>query len=99
DFLHAHSQWFRWTLFFSASTAIGAFTGILILWRRRNRYAFPAAVFPMVFPIAYYLTLAPPRYRHPMDPVLALLSAVSFEAICQTIGRSSIGSSRIIDNK
>jgi len=34
-----------------------------------------------VFPFAYYLTLALPRYRHPIDPTLMLLTAVAISAI------------------
>jgi hypothetical protein len=30
-----------------------------------------------VFPCAYYLTLALPRYRHPIDPILMLLTTVA----------------------
>jgi hypothetical protein len=35
------------------------------------------AVSPLIYPWAFYLTLALPRYRHPIDPVLMLLTAVT----------------------
>jgi hypothetical protein len=36
----------------------------------------PLAVFPVVFPCLYYLTHADLRYRHPMDPVVLLLTVI-----------------------
>ena len=43
---------------------------------RKNPYWFPLAVFPIVFPLTYYLTMVVPRYRLPIDPVLILLTAI-----------------------
>jgi hypothetical protein len=37
---------------------------------------FPLAVFPVVFPCLYYLTHADLRYRHPIDPIVLLLTAI-----------------------
>jgi 4-amino-4-deoxy-L-arabinose transferase-like glycosyltransferase len=37
---------------------------------------FPLAAFPMVFPCLYYLTHADLRYRHPIDPVVLLLTVI-----------------------
>jgi 4-amino-4-deoxy-L-arabinose transferase-like glycosyltransferase len=84
DFLSNHSWWFRFVLAFNIAAAIGTLAGIFILFRNRSGYAFPLAAGPVVFPFAYYLTLALPRYRHPIDPVLMLLTAVS---IAQTAKR------------
>ena len=38
---------------------------------------FPLAVFPVIFPCLYYITHADLRYRHPIDPVLCLLTAIA----------------------
>jgi Dolichyl-phosphate-mannose-protein mannosyltransferase len=38
---------------------------------------FPLAVFPVVFPCLYYLTHADLRYRHPIDPIVLLLTAAA----------------------
>jgi hypothetical protein len=38
---------------------------------------FPFVVFPVVFPCLYYLTHADLRYRHPIDPIVLLLTAVA----------------------
>ncbi len=84
DFLHSRSTWFRYVLIFNLAAALGAFCGIVLLFRQRSIYAFPLAAAPVVFPFAYYLTLAFPRYRHPIDPTLMLLMAVTlFECALQ----------------
>jgi hypothetical protein len=58
---------------------IGALCGIIVLFLRRSPHALLLAAFPIVFPIVYYLTHASLRYRHPIDPIVMLLTAV---AIC-----------------
>jgi hypothetical protein len=73
EFLVSKSSWFRYVLVFNLVAALGAAWGIAMLFLRRSPYAIPLAAGPVVFPLAYYLTLALPRYRHPIDPVLMLL--------------------------
>ena len=70
-------MWFRYVLVFNLLIAGGTLLGLLRLGRARSPYLFPMAVFPLVFGWAYYLTLALPRYRHPIDPALMLLAAVA----------------------
>jgi 4-amino-4-deoxy-L-arabinose transferase-like glycosyltransferase len=77
DLMRARSWWFRFVLLFNVLAAIGALLGIVVLIRMRNAYAFPVAVFPVIFPCVYYLTLALPRYRLPIDPVVMLLAAIA----------------------
>ncbi|MGC2422502.1 MAG: hypothetical protein WA405_12735, partial [Candidatus Acidiferrales bacterium] len=84
DFLRARSLWFRFVLLFNVLAAIGALLGIVVFFRRRNTYAFPLAVFPVVFPCIYYLTLALPRYRLPIDPVVMLLAAIAVAGLLPT---------------
>ena len=81
DFFKSHSGWFRYVLIFNLCAAFGALAGIVFLFRNHNIYAFPLAAGPLVFPFAYYLTLALPRYRHPIDPTLMLLTAVAISGI------------------
>jgi 4-amino-4-deoxy-L-arabinose transferase-like glycosyltransferase len=81
DFLHTPSLWFRSVLLFNALMAIGAVGGIAVLYKRRSASLFPLAVFPVIFPWAYYLTLAYPRYRLPADPAVLLLTAIAASAI------------------
>jgi hypothetical protein len=65
----------RGILLFNLLAAAGALAGAVTLFRQASPYAFPLAIFPVVFPLLYYLTLGIARYRHPMDPCLLLLTA------------------------
>jgi 4-amino-4-deoxy-L-arabinose transferase-like glycosyltransferase len=84
DFVRNQSAWFRYVLLFNLCIAFGALIGIAFLFRSRNVFAFPLAAGPVVFPFAYYLTLALPRYRHPIDPTLMLLTAVAIAESIKT---------------
>lgn len=77
DFRRDHSFRFRGILLFNLLAAAGALAGIVMLARRGACGAFPAAVFPIVYPLPYYLTLFVPRYRLPIDPVVLLLAAAA----------------------
>lgn len=75
DFWKSRSTWFRYVLIFNLAISLGALAGLVRLARERSVYFLPVAVFPLIFPWAYYLTLSLPRYRHPIDPVLVLLTS------------------------
>ncbi len=87
DFAESSSWWFRYVVAFNLLAAAGAFCGIAILLRKRSIFAFPLAVFPVIYPLAFYLTLALPRYRLPIDPVVMLLSAISLQQLISRIHR------------
>jgi len=76
-FLENDSLLLRAILIGNFLTAIGAAFGIAIFFIRRNPYAFPLATFPLIFPIIYYVTHTSLRYRHPLDPVILLLTAIA----------------------
>jgi len=82
DFVRTPGLWFRGVLLVNFFVAIGTAAGIVILWKQQSAYLFPIAVFPLIFPWAYYLTLVVPRYRLPVDPAVMLLTAVALQAIC-----------------
>jgi 4-amino-4-deoxy-L-arabinose transferase-like glycosyltransferase len=81
DFAGSSSWWFRYVVTFNLLAALGALGGIVILFTRRSVFAFPVAVFPVIYPCAFYLTLSLPRYRLPIDPVVMLLCAVSLDRV------------------
>ena len=81
DFLNVDSTWFRFVLLFNLLAASGALLGAIFLIRRGSPFWFPAAIFPLVFPWAYYLSLVLPRYRLPIDPVILLLTAIALESL------------------
>jgi hypothetical protein len=76
-FLDSDSLLTRIALLSNFLAAIGAFGGIIVLFFRRSPYAFPLTAFPIVFPLVYYVTHASLRYRHPIDPIIMLLTAVA----------------------
>ena len=84
DFLRTRSAWFRYVLLFNIVVALGTLAGLVILFTRGSPFALPISVYPVVFPWAYYLTLALPRYRHPIEPVLLLLTAVAIQEALAT---------------
>lgn len=89
DFFRARSAWFRFVLLSNILVAVGTLVGVIALIRRRSEYWFPLAVFPLVFPWAYYLTVVQPRYRLPIDPVLMLLTAIAIDEIARVATRQS----------
>lgn len=80
DFLRFRSVEYRFILLFNLAVAAGAFAGVVWLFRMRSLYAVPLAAYVIVFPCAYYLTLAIPRYRHPIDPAVLLLTSMALGA-------------------
>jgi 4-amino-4-deoxy-L-arabinose transferase-like glycosyltransferase len=82
-FRDADSPLVRLVLVSNTLAAMGALCGIVVLLRSRNMYAFPLAGVVMVYPVIYYVTHASLRYRHPIDPVVLLLSAALVAALVQ----------------
>ena len=56
---------------------LGTILGLYFLSRAKNPAAFPIAVFPALYPIIFYLTHTSLRYRHPIDPILLLLTVAT----------------------
>ncbi|HKS81636.1 MAG TPA: glycosyltransferase family 39 protein [Candidatus Acidoferrales bacterium] len=61
--------------------SLGVLAGILTLFWRRNPFAFPLAAVPIIYPLLYYVTVPMLRYRHPIDPVIILLTAAGIVGI------------------
>jgi 4-amino-4-deoxy-L-arabinose transferase-like glycosyltransferase len=89
DFLGTPSLRFRGVLAFNLVAALGALCGTIILFRGRSQFAVPVASFPLIYPWAYYLTLALPRYRLPIDPIVILLLAISIQHLAHLRRRST----------
>jgi len=73
-------------------SGVGALAGMVVLVLRRNPYVFPLAVGPVVFPVIYYVTHTSVRYRHPIDPVVLLLTAIAIAALVKSLVRSRVAS-------
>ena len=90
DFENADSTWIRAILALNFLTAIGGAIGIVILWRARSPHGFPAAVFVVVVPLVYYVTHASLRYRHPIDPIVLMLTAIAITGVRRPLPESQV---------
>ena len=70
DFFSSNSFLIRAVFVTNFLASLGALAGIGVLCRdrRMRMYAFPVAVYPILFPFAFYLSQALFRYRYPIDP-------------------------------
>jgi len=92
DFLSADSILLRSVSICSFLLLLGTVAGLVLLFFTANEFAFPLASFVLFFPLVYYLAHASLRFRHPIDPILVLLSAVPFAAILRFL--SGVASTR-----
>jgi hypothetical protein len=56
-----------------------------VLFVTRSEFAFPVASFPLVFPLTFYVTHASLRFRHVIEPILVLLTAIAADALLRRI--------------
>lgn len=76
-FQDSDSYWIKGIFLVNLLTALGSVIGLLILLFRRSPFVVPLGVFILVVPLVYYITHASLRYRHPIDPVVMLLTALA----------------------
>jgi hypothetical protein len=85
DFRRTDSLLARTILILNLFITIGTSAGICFLVVRKHPSAMPLMVFPILYPVIYYVTHTSLRYRHPIDPLLILLvvysTAASFPAL------------------
>ena len=59
--------------------------GALLAYRQKNLYAYPLAASLLFFPLIYYVTHTSLRYRHPIEPVMTVLTALTLVRICSRL--------------
>lgn len=91
NFLATDSWLVRALMLGAVLSGIGALAGIIVLARRRSENTFPLAVYPVIFPFLYYITHTSLRYRHPIDPVVLLLTAIAAGAFWDFCARHLFG--------
>jgi hypothetical protein len=79
-FVTADSLLPRVLLLCAVVSGVGALLGFVVLLLRRSPYIVPLAAYPVLFPFLYYITHTSLRYRHPIDPVVLLLTAIAVHA-------------------
>jgi hypothetical protein len=88
----------RAALVLNYSLTVLAFAGLLLAYRRLGTVALPLLNLMAVFPVVYYVCHMDPRYRQPIEPVIAMLAA---SALVQAVSlvRSHLGLSRMSSAK
>ena len=94
-FWNAESNVTRVTIASNVLVSLGALAGIVILLGRRSPYAFPLAAIVVVYPALYYMTHTSLRYRHPIDPVLLILTSISLAACISQIRSTATPKRRV----
>jgi hypothetical protein len=75
---HPTQEYFR-QLSYSFISACGLLGLALMLWRRIEGVGLFALCFALV-PIPYYLVTVQPRFRHPLEPLIAILAVYVFRS-------------------
>jgi hypothetical protein len=76
----------RAELLMNYSLTMFTFLGLLLAYRRIRSLSLPLLNAIVFFPIVYYVCHTGARYRHPIDPLLAILSAYAI-VFCATVIR------------
>jgi len=63
-----------------------AWAGMVLALRRKRLEAVPYALVVIVFPLVYYITHVFSTYRHPIEPVILLLTAYTTVSSVETLG-------------
>jgi Dolichyl-phosphate-mannose-protein mannosyltransferase len=77
DFMRTDSLLVRVIFLVNFLLLTGSVAAILGQLLKKHPLAIPYLVFPVLFPVVYYLTHTSLRYRHPIDPFLILLTVYS----------------------
>ncbi len=80
DFRRTDSLLVRIVILCNLLLTLGTMAGVLLLARTKNPFAYPVAIFPALYPFIYYITHTSLRYRHPIDPLLLLLTVFAVAA-------------------
>jgi len=89
DFLHTDSQLARLVILSNVLLTFGTLAGTWLLARSKNPFTFPVALFPVLYPLVYYFTHTSLRYRHPIDPLLLLLTVFAVTVSFSKLRRNS----------
>src|SRR5262249_27936243 len=74
DFRRTDSSLARTVFVVNLLLSAGTLAGISLLAWKRPAPTVPLIVFPLLYPVIYYVTHTSLRYRHPIDPLLVLLT-------------------------
>ncbi|HWF13426.1 MAG TPA: glycosyltransferase family 39 protein [Candidatus Acidoferrales bacterium] len=72
-------------IFFCVVFSLLSFAGLVLALRANSIDPIPLAICLILFPAPYYISLAEMRYRHPLDPILTVLTAYVVSRIWQHV--------------
>jgi LPXTG-motif cell wall-anchored protein len=75
-------------LLFLASSLL-AVGGLLLAFKRRVHGVFLFATLLFSYPLVYYITFPQPRYRHPIDPAIAILAVFLISSLAVRLRRKN----------
>ncbi len=84
--LHASQLDVWFCSLFSALSFIGMFLALRSNWKE----AFPLAMCLVVFPVPYYITHTAIRYRHPIDPMMTILTVYTISSLYTAISMHKV---------
>jgi hypothetical protein len=90
DFLDTDSLLARFLIGWNAVACVAMLGGLVRFYLRRRRYLVPVAVFPVIFPLTFYIAHTSLRHRHPCDPIVALLIAVAIAGVRHEIIKNDV---------
>jgi hypothetical protein len=78
-------------VWFCSAFSVVSFAGMILALRANWLDSLPLALCLLLFPIPYYLTHTELRYRHPIDPFMALFTVYAIVRLCSVLrGRVSL---------
>ncbi len=91
--------WVRAGLAFDCLFSLLAFAGMLFARRALPNDSFPLLYLMLVFPLVFYITHSALRYRHPIDPAMALLAVLAVAHPLQTLATQRSGRENVVAQK
>jgi 4-amino-4-deoxy-L-arabinose transferase-like glycosyltransferase len=77
-------------IFLCSIFSLLSFAGLLLALRENGIEPLPLAICLILFPAPYYISLAEMRYRHPIDPLLTVLTAYVVSRAWESVTRRPI---------
>jgi 4-amino-4-deoxy-L-arabinose transferase-like glycosyltransferase len=72
-------------IFFCSVFSLLSFAGLFMALRANRIESLPLAICLILFPAPYYISLAELRYRHPIDPLLTILTVYVISRVWESV--------------
>jgi hypothetical protein len=75
-------------IWITSALSLLSLAGLYLMWLSIGWEAMPIWIAPILFPMTYYLTHSILRYRHPIDPVLTVVTVYAIARARSFVSRS-----------